>query len=155
MYQNRAWAVLLHINCICAIDVADTFWRVRLMLFFLPSLVFPLARMNHDGYEKSHWQVWRGSDIFDENFTATRGEHVWHNVRTDKYRASAVDCRIYEILAATILLTIGIRSEIAVNRSAINQFARFANAAIIEKYIPCENILFLVHNCNCQDFSYE
>lgn len=41
-------------------------------------------------------------DIFDVNFTITR-EHVWHNVRTDKYRASAVDCRIYEILAAAIV----------------------------------------------------
>lgn len=97
-------------------------------------------------------------DIFDENFTATRGEHVWHNVRTDKYRASAVDCRIYEILAATILLAAGIRSEIAVNRGAINQFARIALPTLPLSegtFFEQKYVYRSVRNSNCQSFSLQ
>lgn len=93
--------------------------------------------------QPSCWHVWgmmvtknrigkcdggRMLDIFDENFYLPRDEHVWHNVRTDKYRASAVDP--WNSRA-------GIRSEI-VNRTARYKsiYALWvANAAIIRKFI--------------------
>lgn len=94
MNRNHAWAVSLNINCTCTIDAADTFGVVRLTR---------LARMRHDGYEKSRRESVTGSDAgyIRREFLLPRDEHVWHNVRTDKYRTSAVDCRICEILAAT------------------------------------------------------